>query len=197
MCPSSIPVKVVLLGSGAVGKTCIANRYVRGNFLQSTVSTVGASYHTKSFLIGNEQYDFNIWDTAGQELYRSLTPMYYRNAHAALIVYDVTSRQSFEAAETWIKELLDINEDVFAILVANKIDLIDNRTVQESEGQTLAEQYGLQYIETSACTGVGIEKVFQSIIQTIQTSEKLRGRLRPIGSTTEQIAPEKTQSCGC
>lgn len=196
MCPSSIPVKVVLLGSGAVGKTCIATRYVRGNFLNSTVSTVGASYYTKTFVIGQDQYDFNIWDTAGQELYRSLTPMYYRNAHAALIVFDVTSRSSFEAAEIWIKDLLDINEGVFAILIANKIDL--DRIIEESEGQKLADKYGLLYVETSACTGVGIDKAFQMIIQQIQNSDKLKSTLHKNSPATQgnEAKPSDKES-GC
>ena len=193
MSNQSIPVKVVLLGHSTVGKTCIATRYVRGTFLQNTISTVGASYLTKSFTLGQEQYDFNIWDTAGQELYRSLTPMYYRNAHAALVVFDVTNKPSYIAAEKWIDELREGNDSVFIILVGNKIDLQEQRVVDEKEGYALADKYGLPYIETSAFTGIGIDKAFQTIIMQIKNNEKLKQKLRP-PNASQQKSVEQTQN---
>ena len=197
MSSQAIPVKVVLLGHSTVGKTCIATRYVRGTFLQSTISTVGASYLTKSFTLGQEQYDFNIWDTAGQELYRSLTPMYYRNAHAAFVVFDVTNRTSFVAAEKWIEELRECNDNVYIILLGNKIDLAEQRVVEEKEGNQMAAKYGLDDIETSACTGVGIDKAFQTIILQIKTNEKLKQKLRPPQQINQKKVEEQPQSNGC
>ena len=200
MSTQAIPVKVVLLGHSTVGKTCIATRYVRGTFLQSTISTVGASYLTKSFTLGQDQFDFNIWDTAGQELYRSLTPMYYRNAHAAFVVFDITNRASFVAAEKWIDELREGNDNVFIILLGNKIDLADQRVVDEKEGAQLANKYGIQYIETSACTGVGIDKAFQTIIMQIKNNDSLKQKLRPPPQVNQKKLDEpaqKDEGCSC
>ena len=198
MSSTAIPVKVVLLGQSTVGKTCIATRYVRGTFLQSTISTVGASYLTKSFTLEKDQFDFNIWDTAGQELYRSLTPMYYRNAHAAFVVFDVTNKPSFTAAEKWIEELREGNDNVFIILLGNKIDLQDHRVIDEKEGIALADKYEIPYVETSAYTGIGIDKAFQTIIMQIKSNEKLKKKLKPpVNSTQKKIENPKEEGKGC
>ena len=187
----STSVKIVLVGQSTVGKTCIATRYVKGNFIQNSISTVGASYLTKSFTLGQDQYDFNIWDTAGQELYRSLTPMYYRNAHAAFVVFDVTNKPSFIAAEDWIKELRAGNEKVFIVLIGNKIDLTDLRTVEEKQATELAQKYKLPYVETSALSGVGIEAAFQTIISQIRSNEHLQKEIK--NKTEDVIATEKEE----
>ena len=170
----TFPIKVVLLGQSTVGKTCLATRYVRGSFLNSSISTVGASYLTKSVQFGKDIFDFNIWDTAGQELYRSLTPMYYRNAHFALIVFDVTNQSSFLEVETWIDEVKLNNEDIFIIICANKIDLVDKRIIEEKDGILLSEKKKCKYIETSALNGQGIDRIFQMIINQIQSDVKLK-----------------------
>ena len=174
---TNIPIKIVLLGQSATGKTCIATRYVKGTFLSSSVSTVGASYLTKSATVDGITYDLNIWDTAGQELYRSLTPMYYRNAHAAIVVFDITNRQSFEAARRWIEELRGTGENSFIVIVGNKIDLEDARQVTEQDGNSLANELKCKYIETSALSGVGIELLFQIVIKGINELPQLKGKL--------------------
>lgn len=199
MTSPAIAVKVVLLGQSTVGKTCIATRYVRGVFQSSTISTVGASYLTKSFKIDSDQYDFNIWDTAGQELYRSLTPMYYRNAHIAFVVYDVTVKSSFEAAEKWIADLREGNASIYIILLANKVDLTEQRIVDKQEGLELAEKCGVPYFETSAATGVGIDQAFQKAIEQVGTNQKLREKILP-NSEPKQISAqeeEKKSEGGC
>jgi len=195
MSSRSLPVKVVLLGQSTVGKTCIATRYVRGCFIQSSISTVGASYLTKSIEVNDDTYDFNIWDTAGQELYRSLTPMYYRNAHAALVVFDITNKASYFEAEKWIRELMQSNEDVFIIIVGNKADLEDRRQVDEKDGNSMAEKYKCVYIETSALTGIGIDRVFQMIVNRINHDPKLRLRLWPPKTPPPVVETESRKCC--
>ena len=195
----SIPVKVVLVGQSAVGKTCIAARYVNGYFQHSAVSTVGASYLTKTITIDKQLYDFNIWDTAGQELYRSLTPMYYRNAHAAFVVFDVTNKSTFLASENWIKDLQEGNDNVLIMLVGNKIDLQEQRVVQFAEAETLAKKYNLQYIETSALSGVGIDKAFQMVIVHLKSDDYLKKKLNPepnvLTPQKENVENEKKSCC--
>ena len=174
---TNIPIKIVLLGQSATGKTCIATRYVKGSFLSSSVSTVGASYLTKTATIDGITYDLNIWDTAGQELYRSLTPMYYRNAHAAIVVFDITNRQSFSAARRWIEELRGTGENSFVIIVGNKIDLEDARQVSEQDGNALASELHSTYIETSALNGTGIDLLFQRVIQGINQLPQMKDKI--------------------
>ena len=179
---SNIPIKIVLLGQSSAGKTCIATRYVKGTFLSTSVSTVGASYLTKSATYEGTTYDLNIWDTAGQELYRSLTPMYYRNAHAAIIVFDVTNRQSFQAAQKWVDELRGTGENSYVVVVGNKIDLDEARQVSEADGEALCKELKCQYIETSALTGAGISYLFQMVIKGINELPKLKNK----GNTSKQ-----------
>ena len=196
----SIPIKVVLVGQSAVGKTCIAARYVNGYFPQSAVSTVGASYLTKTISIDKQLYDFNIWDTAGQELYRSLTPMYYRNAHAAFVVFDVTNKSTFSASENWIKDLQEGNDNVLIMLIGNKVDMQEQRTVQSSEAESLAYKYNIQYIETSALSGVGIDKAFQMVILHLKSDDYLKKKLNQEQNGVPQSAQKlendnKKQCC--
>lgn len=191
----NIPIKIVLLGQSAAGKTCIATRYVKGTFFSQSVSTVGASYLTKTVVSDGVTYDLNIWDTAGQELYRSLTPMYYRNAHAAVIVFDVTSRESFKSASNWINELCETGENSFIILVGNKIDLLDAREVPESDGVKLAKDLRCTYVETSALSNVGIDLLFQNIIKGVKESPKLKGKSS--GAGNNETIEQKAQNESC
>ncbi|KAJ2005226.1 GTP-binding protein of the rab/ypt [Coemansia sp. RSA 2322] len=164
--------KVVLLGESAVGKSSIVTRFARDQFDQYKESTIGAAFVTKEVVLDEANTaNLHIWDTAGQERYKSLAPMYYRNAAAAVVVYDITQTASFERAKSWIKELQRQAEPSIVICLAgNKTDLADRRTVSREEGSGYAATAGLLFFETSAQSGENVGDLFVSLAQKIPWS---------------------------
>jgi small GTP-binding protein len=144
--------KVVLLGESAVGKSCLATRFAKDEFFEFQEPTIGAAF-VKQYvdLPDGTRVRFEIWDTAGQERYRSLAPMYYRGASAALVVYDITKVQSFRGAQSWVKELERRGEQgVIIALAGNKADLADKRKVETKEAENYADENDMIFQETSA-----------------------------------------------
>ncbi|KAH0787844.1 small GTP-binding protein [Histomonas meleagridis] len=157
-------IKVVLIGDPAVGKSCIANRAVTGVFNEEMEATLGASYISKVVTFNDKEYKLQIWDTAGQEKFRGLTPLYFRGANVALIVYAIDNIDSFHAVEKWLTRLREsADKDVRIFLVANKIDNIAYKVVESDEGQELAEKIGATFYEVSAKTGQGVDDLFAEI----------------------------------
>ncbi|XP_031726048.1 ras-related protein Rab-17-like [Anarrhichthys ocellatus] len=150
----TLRVKMVLLGSSGVGKSSLAMRFDKDEF-RSTTPTVGCAYLTRVVHLSDVTLHFEIWDTAGQEKYHSITPLYYRGAHAALLVYDVSQRETFVRAQVWLKELEKqyIPGSTVIWLVGNKVDREQDRQVSVQEGQSLANDRGLLFTETSALSG--------------------------------------------
>ncbi|GLD51482.1 ras-related protein Rab-17-like protein [Lates japonicus] len=150
----TLRVKMVLLGSSGVGKSSLAQRFVKDEF-RSTTPTVGCAYLTRVVHLSDVTLRFEIWDTAGQEKYHSVTPLYYRGAHAALLVYDISKRETFIRAQVWLKELEKqyTPESTVIWLVGNKGDLAQDRQVSVQEGQALANDRDLSFTETSALAG--------------------------------------------
>lgn len=171
--------KLVLLGESAVGKSSIVHRFVKNTFDDMRESTIGAAFLTQTITIPESEttIKFEIWDTAGQERYKSLAPMYYRNANAALCVYDITSRSSFQKAQDWIKELKrQAPEGIVIALVGNKSDLDDEREVESSEVQEYVQEQngdGCSIItaECSAKSGDGVLDVFNKIGRALPVDE--------------------------
>ncbi|KAG0672171.1 Vacuolar protein sorting-associated protein 21 [Maudiozyma exigua] len=165
-------IKLVLLGEAAVGKSSIVLRFVSNDFSENKEPTIGAAFLTQRVNINDHTVKFEIWDTAGQERFASLAPMYYRNAQAALVVYDVTKPQSFIKARHWVKELHEqASKNIIIALVGNKIDILEDneneRKVAREEAEKLAEEEGLLFFETSAKTGTNISEVFLGIGEKI------------------------------
>ncbi|KAL8435383.1 hypothetical protein Efla_007633 [Eimeria flavescens] len=159
--------KLVLLGDTSVGKSCLVVRFAKDEFYEYQESTIGAAFMTQSVDLGDCIVKFEIWDTAGQERYRSLAPMYYRQggAAAAVIVYDTTSRESFEGAKSWVAELQAISDksSLVMALAGNKTDLAADRAVKTQEAQQFAEEQGIFFMETSAKTGKNVNELFYEI----------------------------------
>lgn len=168
--------KVVLLGSSCVGKTSIVMRYTRGVFDTAQNSTIGAGFFTKSIETPDVIINYEIWDTAGQERYRSLTPLYYRKAVVAFIVFDISNYDSFNTAKTWINELKNNNSndiaDIIILLVGNKCDL--DHTVSQREIDAIVHQMRILYIETSAKDDYNIAELFSNIVRRLPKTEKYR-----------------------
>eukprot|EP00457_Paulinella_chromatophora_P011832 gb/GEZN01011995.1/.p1 GENE.gb/GEZN01011995.1/~~gb/GEZN01011995.1/.p1 ORF type:complete len:201 (-),score=31.57 gb/GEZN01011995.1/:484-1086(-) len=160
--------KLVLLGDAAVGKSSSVERFVKDEFFEFQQPTIGAAFLTQTVALDDCIVKFEIWDTAGQERYRSLAPMYYRGAAAALVVYDITSSDSFAGAKTWIEELQRQGAaDIVIGLAGNKSDLDSKREITLEEGKKYAAENGCIFFETSAKTGDNINSVFHAIAQKL------------------------------
>ena len=138
--------KLVLLGDSAVGKSSLVLRFVRGQFFEYQESTIGAAFLTQTVALNDTTVKFEIWDTAGQERYHSLAPMYYRGAAAAIVVYDITNRDTFQRAKQWVKELQrQGNPNIVIALAGNKSDLNSKRKVEPEEAESCAAQFRRSY----------------------------------------------------
>lgn len=154
--------KVVLLGGVHVGKTSIVQRFIYNKFQEFYESTSGGSYFDRKLQIEDKILNLCIWDTAGQERFRSIVPMYYNNAHCAIIVFDLSSLDSLQNAKYWINELIDRETNKYRVfLVGNKCDL--DQDVDESLIKDLIGNYDISYMKVSAKTGENVDKLFQEI----------------------------------
>lgn len=159
--------KAVLVGDTKVGKSCLLSRFVQNTFDENMPATVGAAFLTKIVQTDSVNIRLQLWDTAGQEKYRSLAPMYYRSSAAAILVYDVTNKESLENLKTWIQEINNkAPQGIAVIIVGNKIDLVNERTVSQDAGLEVAKELGaVHYFEVSAKTGEGINQLFTKVAE--------------------------------
>ena len=187
-----ISYKLVILGEVAVGKSSIAQRFVNGKFNNLHNPTVGALFLTKKIKVNETNIKYDIWDTAGQERYHSLTPMYYKNARAAVVVFDVTSAPSFERAQKWMSELFEkANPGIIIALCGNKIDL-DNRQVSRVDAEEYANKVGCLYIEVSAKTNENIDELFYQIGVRLPKIEEQK----PLILTDDNnVTPDQQKRC--
>ncbi len=160
-------VKLAIVGDTSVGKSSIAERFARGTFTGHGEATIGAAFLCTTLDRPAHSVRYQLWDTAGQERYRALAPLYYRHAHVVVVVYDLTSRDSFLGAKRWLKEVRGclVDRAIYAI-VGNKSDLHGERLVTEAEGAALAEGPDV-FREVSARSGEGITEVFASIADLV------------------------------
>ncbi|XP_062570958.1 uncharacterized protein LOC134232982 [Saccostrea cucullata] len=159
-----VRVKVVVIGDMCVGKTAISHRFTKNAFEEKIAHTVGASYYIRSMEIEDRTVLFQIWDTAGQERFRSLVPMYLRDADIALLVFDITSQESFHSLELWRTELMtSAPAHVTAAVVGNKSDLGSKRKIEATAGRAYAVKHRMLYTETSAKLGTNVEELFYDL----------------------------------
>ena len=160
--------KIILIGDSSSGKTNIINRYISNKFVENSQPTIGVEMFSRDYLIDGDSIHAQIWDTAGQEKYNTLTSSYYKGAKGALVVYDVTQKATFDQVERYVNELKDNSDkNVFFALVGNKCDLEGNRMILKEEGEKLAQKLKIAFFEVSAKTGVGIENLFKYLIDGV------------------------------
>ena len=170
---NKIRYKLVLFGDTAVGKSCLVTRFVNEKFYEFQEPTIGAAFSSKGIILNDNNIVFEIWDTAGQERYRSLAPMYYRSATVAVIVYDITNRDSFNNISKYIESVKKEKDNAIIILVGNKTDLNDVRKVDTEEGKKKAEENNIIWFgETSACdndnNNNNIDNLFKFIVTSVE-----------------------------
>lgn len=185
--------KLVLLGESAVGKSSLVLRFVKGQFLDYQESTIGAAFLTQTVCLNDTTVKFEIWDTAGQERYHSLAPMYYRGAQAAIVVYDITSYDSFDRAKKWVKELQrQGNPNIVIALAGNKVDLASKRTVEIEESQAYSEENGILFMETSAKTAANVNELFVAIAKKLPKTTRPASAVNPGGKDNVVPLDKKT-----
>ncbi|KAJ6805710.1 putative ras-related protein Rab-21 [Iris pallida] len=171
--PSATTFKLVLLGDGRVGKTSLVLRYVNNVFSEKQQATVQASYLTKRVVIEGVPITLAIWDTAGQERFHALGPIYYRDADAALLVYDMIDSDSFVRVRKWVTELQQMaSKTIIIAIAANKSDLVRSKKFDIQEAESYAASIGARVFVTSAKSGEGIDEVFLDIATRLLQKKK-------------------------
>jgi len=184
--------KIVLMGESGVGKSSIAMRMVQDTFNPHTEATIGASYFSKIINTEEESLHFKIWDTAGQEKYHCLVPMYYRGADAAIVVYDIGDETSYDFAKLHVKELKENSDIGVIVFIGNKCDLKE-RMVNESDAKIYAFSRELIYIETSAKLNINIINILSIIADKIP---RVECPVAPDMQLFSGFSPPKPRCCG-
>ena len=175
--PETPKYKLIFLGDQNVGKSSILNRFLNDTFVEEYQATIGLDFQSKNVQIENQDIHLLLYDTAGQEKFRSLIPMYTRDANIILLVYDITNKESFNNLSLWLKDLTNINfDEVIFCIVGNKIDLNDKRVVSKEEGEKFVEGHDFIFQEVSAKSGEGFSELFYQNL-----FEKIRTKFRPSG----------------
>ncbi|KAJ4836685.1 Ras- protein rhn1 [Turnera subulata] len=184
-----IQAKLVLLGDMGTGKTSLVLRFVKGQFFDHQEPTIGAAFFTQILSLTEATVKFDIWDTAGQERYHSLAPMYYRGAAAAVVVYDISSMDTFSRAKKWVEELQRLgNPNLVMALVANKSDLDSRREVKNEEGEQFAQDNAMFFTETSAKNANNINELFYEIAKRLARASPSKHSGMNLNSETQSRA---------
>ena len=166
-----IEAKIVLLGDVSVGKTSIASRYCKNSFNEHHINTIGGAYQQQKVVLQNGVVvKLHIWDTSGQERFRAMTNLYYRDAQVAILTYDIACTTSFTSIEFWINELKYKveNENMILCLVGNKCDVsAEERKIPKIQGENFAKENNMLFFETSAKTGEGVSDLFVTIANKV------------------------------
>ncbi len=205
---SDFLLKIVLIGDSGVGKTNLLSRFTKNSFDENTRNTIGVDFSSFDMDVNGKKVKTQFWDTAGQEKYRAIATAYYKNAHGAIIVYDVTRQETFKNVEKWLKELRENGESSMRIIViGNKSDLDEHRQVSSEEGTKFSQAMGLFFLETSAKTNPeeGVNKAFrilvEEVIEAIEANNKrmktdyLNSRGNSLHSKSKIEQTEKKKCC--
>ena len=160
-------IKIIIVGSSGVGKTCLINRIVDNPFSETYEMSIGVDFMSKNLRYHGQNIKLQIWDSAGQEKYKGLIPSYIRNSSIVFVVYDVSSKTSFNNVSSWITFIKSI-ENTTIVLCGNKIDLT-TREVQSYEGQQFAQKEGLSFFEVSAKTNENVKLMFYTAVADLPT----------------------------
>jgi Ras-related protein Rab-1A len=168
--------KLVLIGDSGVGKSCLLLRFADDAFTESYISTIGVDFRFRTVKIGNKTVKLQIWDTAGQERFRTITSAYYRGADGIIMVYDVTSQDSFEHVNDWLKEVNRYaSEGTSKLLIGNKCDRVADKVVTADSAKEFAEELGIEFLETSAKSAKNVDEAFLAMAGALIKEREARG----------------------
>ena len=163
-------IQLIMIGESSVGKTSLINRYTKNIFNTNHLETTGIEFNSREEKINNKIIRVKIWDTAGQEIFHSLTKNFYRKADGIIIVYDVTNKDSFDKIHDWVKSVhdnIDTYREIHMLIVGNKIDLEESRQVSKEEGEKICKYFDIPYFEASAKNADGVRNFMMKIINDI------------------------------
>ncbi|XP_034044000.1 RAB3D, member RAS oncogene family, a [Thalassophryne amazonica] len=196
--------KLLIIGNSSVGKTSFLFRYADDSFTSAFVSTVGIDFKVKTIYRNDKRVKLQIWDTAGQERYRTITTAYYRGAMGFLLMYDITSQDSFSAVQDWATQIKTYSWDnAQVVLIGNKLDLEEDRQVSTEDGQKLATELGFEFFEASAKDNINVKQVFDKLVDIIceKMSETVNGNVGPSathkGVNLKDTPPSNKGACTC
>ena len=161
--------KILLLGDSEVGKSCFLMRYADNVFVENYITTIGLDYKLKYIQLDSGQViKVQLWDTAGQDRYRTIAKNYYKGSHGILLLYDVTKTSSFENIREWIRDIREeVYEKAIIFLIGNKIDKKDQIKIKTEEGEKLAEEFNMPFFEASAKSGENVDEIFKALYKKI------------------------------
>jgi Ras-related protein Rab-8A len=162
-------IKLLLIGDSGVGKSCLLLRFSDDQFTQSFITTIGIDFKIKTIELDGKRIKLQIWDTAGQERFRTITTAYYRGAMGILLIYDVTDEKTYGNIRNWIRQIEQhAAPQVTKVLIGNKADMTQDKKVEQSRGQALADEYHIKFFEASAKTNLNVQEAFTSIAADIK-----------------------------
>ena len=165
--------KFIIIGDSSVGKSNIISQYKEGKFDSATQPSIGVQFIAKNIEIDSKVFRLQIWDTAGQENFRAMTKIYYKNSSCAFIVYDITEEDTFHHVESWINECKKVcPETILFVLIGNKSDLEEKRDISYDQGSKLAQKHNMLFFETSAKNGDNIQTIFKESVEYINNNIK-------------------------
>ena len=188
--------KIVILGDSGVGKTALLEKWVNNRIPENGLPTVGAAYFKKTLVIDDVEQKFQFWDTAGEEQYRSLAPIYSRHAVGAVVVFDVTSKITMDNVPKWI-ECLELNGEIPVVLAANKVDLDKHRQISSEELLQFAHEKNLPVFETSAMSGIGVDELFHEIATLSMKKKQEEVPINSVIQIENEKNEQKTNSKSC
>ena len=190
--------KIVLVGNTYVGKTSIADNFVDNIFLKNTDTTIGVDFKAKIFEVDNIRFKIQIWDTAGQEKFRSICKSYYRCGNAILLVFDLTDYETFYDLRYWLKDVSNGNPNASIFIIGNKADL-PNRIVTKEVIENFVKENNLNYLECSAKTSENIDNIFEQVIRNLYDKYKEDDTLEDKMNKSLLIKDDKRDKCfkGC
>ncbi|XP_036957497.1 ras-related protein Rab-3D-like [Acanthopagrus latus] len=196
--------KLLIIGNSSVGKTSFLFRYADDSFTSAFVSTVGIDFKVKTIYRNDKRVKLQIWDTAGQERYRTITTAYYRGAMGFLLMYDITSQESFCAVQDWATQIKTYSwGNAQVALVGNKLDLEDDRQVPTEDAQRLSTELGFQFFEASAKDNINVKQVFDKLVDAIceKMNESPNGEASPStinkGTDLKETPSSSQGGCAC
>lgn len=161
--------KLLIIGDQGVGKSCILSQFADNFYTPNSIMTAGIDFKTKKIKIDNKEVKLQIWDTAGQEKYRSITQSFYKNAMGVFIVFDLTSQESFDNIKNWIRQVKNhAHADVYKMLLGNKCDVEVDKKIPKDQIAELVNELNIEYYETSAKANVNINEAFYQIAKQIK-----------------------------